>query len=212
MELTEIKSRFFGYSKKNVCQYISELNAVHETELEAQKESNAKAADNYNTQIKALENSNKELSETISDLKRELEEVKAALTTSEAEKQAVTEEYNTVLRETEELRSKSDVISTAIINAERCATSMINEAGTRAQDMIDEAHIKVEDEVRKLETAKAYITEVRSAVDRTLKKIDAELGGIETDISSKAQNVNSDKKSSVKEKFGLLDKNFFKKA
>ena len=37
MEFTEIKGRMFGYSKKDVCNYISELNTIHEADMDAKK-------------------------------------------------------------------------------------------------------------------------------------------------------------------------------
>ena len=212
MELTEIKSRVFGYSKKSVCQYISELNILHDAELEAQKDAATKAAENYVSQIKNLSDSNKTLSQNVNSLRSEVEELRQKIAELELVNTTLNAEYDAMAKETEELRAKSDVISTAIINAEKCASSMINEANTRAQDMIDEAHVKVEDEVKRLENAKQYITEVRSAVEHTLRKIDAELGGIEADISHKTQDISEDKKANVKEKFGILDKNFFKRA
>ncbi len=212
MELSEIKSRVFGYSKKSVCQYISELNTLHEAEIEAQKDKSDKRAENYNSQIKNLSDTNAGLNKELTALKDELESLRARVAELEEINSSITESYDALSKETEDLRNKSDVISTAIINAEKCASSMLSEANTRAQDMIDEAHTKVEDEVKRLETAKKYITEVRGAVEHTLKKIDAELGDIEKDISFKTQSVTEDKKSTVKEKFGMLDKTFFKRA
>ncbi len=212
MELSEIKSRVFGYSKKSVCQYISELNTLHEAEIEAQKDKSDKRAENYNFQIKNLSDTNAGLNKELATLKDELESLRARVAELEEINSSITQSYDALSKETEDLRNKSDVISTAIINAEKCASSMLSEANTRAQGMIDEAHTKVEDEVKRLETAKKYITEVRGAVEHTLKKIDAELGDIEKDISFKTQSVTEDKKSTVKEKFGMLDKSFFKRA
>jgi S-formylglutathione hydrolase FrmB len=47
MELKEIKGSLFGYSKKSVCKYISELNELQGTELAAEKENAQKAATEY---------------------------------------------------------------------------------------------------------------------------------------------------------------------
>ena len=38
MELTQIKTGIFGYSKKSVCQYIAEQNELNAAELNKQKE------------------------------------------------------------------------------------------------------------------------------------------------------------------------------
>lgn len=214
MELTEIKGTVFGYSKKGVCQYVSELNDIHATELDAQKQKFEKSIQNYNSQLKTVCEENIKLSEMVKSLSEELSAVKEKLSVSDAQNEALTRDYDTLSKETEDLRAKSDVISTAIINAEKCATSMINDANIRAKDMIDEAQVKVEDEVKRLNTAKTYISEVRDAVEETLKKIDAELGDIENDIAVKVDEVSpsESKKSSVKEKFGLLEKTLFKRA
>ena len=127
----------------------------------------------------------------------------------EDENASLKESYSVLEAETRELREKSDVISTAIINAEKCATVMLSEADVRAKEMIDQAEVKVADEVKRLDTAKTYIMEVREAVDQALKKISAELGNIEEDIEDKKEDVYSDeKKSGVREKFEM----FFKKA
>ena len=208
MELSEIKSKMFGYSKKSVCRYISELNTLHEAKLEEQKSKADKRLENYNTQIKNLSDNNASLNKEVASLKEEIEMLRLRVAELEDVNTTLSEDYEALNRETEDLRSKSDVISTAIINAEKCASSMINEANNRAKDMIDEAHTKVEDEAKRLETAKQYITEVRGAVEHALKKIEAELGDIESDITYKNQEVLGERKPTVKEKFGILDKTF----
>ncbi|MBQ8588545.1 MAG: hypothetical protein IJ454_04045 [Clostridia bacterium] len=210
MELTEIRSTVFGFSKRGVCQYISELNDIHCTELEAQKASSDKAAENYESQIKQLSEEKNVITAELSELKTKFSELSAALAELEEAHKLLKADYSAMERETEDLRGKSDVISTAIINAEKCASSMINDANVRAQDMIDEAQDKVKEEVKRLETAKTYISEVRSSVETALRKIDAELGSIVTDIGTKAEDITSERRNSIKEKFGVLDK--FKRA
>ena len=216
MELTEIKGSIFGYSKKSVCQYISELNVIQTAELGAEKAKAERAAIEYEDKIKSLdaikselESRNSALEEKIASLEAEVASLKEVCLKTEDDKNRVQAEYDVLLKETQQLRDKSDVISTAIINAEKCATTMINDADARAKEMIGEAEVKVADEVKRLETAKTYITEVRAAVEDTLKKIDRELGSIESDIADKAEDVYSDdKKTGVREKFEML----FKKA
>jgi len=214
MELTEIKSRVLGYSKKDVCRYISDMNDIHAAEMEAQKQSAKKTAENYESQLKALSAETKKLAETLEALEAELKETKETLEKVTTEKEEISASYVALESETEELRSKSDVISTAIINAEKCATTMINDATERAKDMVGKAEEKVDAEVKRLEVAKTYITAVRAAALETLRKIDAELGEIEDAIVEKAHSVRDEesKKSSVREKFGLLDKTIIKKA
>ena len=216
MELTEIKGSLFGYSKKSVCQYISELNQIQGTELAAEKASAAQAALKYEDRIKNLEKEkndiNKEkdeLKDKIAALEMELGALKESYGEIQTENASIKESYEALQEETRELREKSDVISTAIINAEKCATIMLSDADVRAKEMIDEAEGKVADEVKRLDTAKTYIMEVRSAVDSALRKISAELGNMEADIETKKTDVYSEeKKSGVKEKFEM----FFKKA
>ncbi len=212
MELTEIRSTVFGFSKRGVCQYISELNDIHSAELEAQKASNVKAVENYESQIKQLNEEKNALTSELSELKEKLSGMGETLAELEEAHKLLKDNYSAMERETEDLRGKSEVISTAIINAEKCATSMINDANVRAQDMIGEAQDKVKEEVKRLETAKAYISEVRISVETALRKIDAELGSIVTDIGNKADDVTSEveRRNSIKEKFGVLDK--FKRA
>ncbi len=221
MELTDLKTGIFGYSKKDVCQYITEQNDLYSAKLKAAKENASKEAENFEAQIGELNNTNKQLAqqntkleEKIASLEEEIAAVKAMYAELEKVNNSLTEEYNALERETFELREKSDVISTAIINAEKCATTMINDAGVRAKDMIDEAEGRVADEVKRLEAAKSYIAEVRNTVESTLKKIDDELGGIQSDIDSKREDIYSGdgRKASVKEKFGMLEKTLFKRA
>ena len=216
MELTEIKGSIFGYSKKSVREYISELNVIQDTELAAEKESAAKAAAKFEERIKELDEANKELMGSkeelcakVSSLEEEIASLKEALAKAEDDNKAVNEKYSDLERETQYLRDRSDVISTAIINAEKCATTMINEADVRAKEMIGEAESKVKVEVKRLDTTKLYIAEVKSAVEAAFRKIEGELSGIETDIIDKKEDIYSDdKKTGVREKFEM----FFKKA
>lgn len=216
MELTEIKGSLFGYSKKAVRKYISELNLIQDTELAAEKESAAKATMQFENQIKELDETNKalcedknQLSEKISSLEEEIAALKEALAKAEADNNSLNEKYSDLERETQYLRDRSDVISTAIINAEKCATTMINEADVRAKEMIGEAEDKVKVEVKRLDTTKLYIAEVKSAVEAAFRKIEGELSGIETDIMDKKEDIYSDdKRTGVREKFEM----FFKKA
>ena len=216
MELTEIKGSIFGYSKKSVREYISELNVIQDTELAAEKESAAKAAAKFEERIKELDEANKELMGSkeelcakVSSLEEEIASLKEALAKAEDDNKAGNEKYSDLERETQYLRDRSDVISTAIINAEKCATTMINEADVRAKEMIGEAESKVKVEVKRLDTTKLYIAEVKSAVEAAFRKIEGELSGIETDIIDKKEDIYSDdKKTGVREKFEM----FFKKA
>ena len=219
MELTQIKTGIFGYSKKSVCQYISEQNDIHTAEINAEKENAAKENEKLEAKITELEGKNTEikekndkLNEKITSLEEEIASLKAKCTELEEANKAAPVEYETLEKETAELRDKSDVISTAIINAEKCATTMINDANVRAQGMIDDAQLKVDDEVKRLHNAKRYIIEVRGAVEDTLKKIDAELGSVQSDIDSKATDIEESRKAGVKEKFGIFEKNLFKRA
>lgn len=214
MELTEIKSGIFGYNKKGVCQYVSALNDVHSAELDAERSKSEKLAEEFELRIKDLNSDNSSLNASIAELTAEVKELKELLDKLTEEKAEINEKYEALQAETDELRTKSDVISTAIINAEKCASTMINDADKRARDMIDAAQEKVVCEVNRLETAKTYIEQVRTTVEQTLRKIDSELGGIVGDITAKTEAVNSsgDRKANVKEKFGVLEKSFFKRA
>ncbi len=209
MELTSIKGSLFGYSKKAVCEYITELNELQEAELKAQKENAENTKADYEEKLSQIKKDNDSLSQKVASLEEEIASLKASYEELKIQKEEADGKYDALEAETLELRNKSDVISTAIINAEKCATTMINDASVRATEMIGEAESKVETEVARLETAKGYISEVRDAVEVALKKIDAELSGLEGDIDYKKADIYSDeKKNTVKEKFGML----FKKA
>lgn len=216
MELTEIKGSLFGYSKKSVRRYVSELNDLQSAELEAKTAKAEAMAAEYEKKIKELDEIKsqlevkaKELSDKLSFVEEELSNAKASNAELEESNKNLTERCETLETEAREIEARSEVISTAIINAEKYATTTINDADERAKEMIVEAEGKVNTEAQRLETAKTYISEVRVAVEEALRKIDAELGNMENDISAKKEDLYSEnKKKPAREKFEM----FFKKA
>ena len=79
--------------------------------------------------------------------------------------------------------------------------------------MVSEAQDKVSEEVKRLETAKQYISEIKESVSLTMKNIENALTAAENDIANKKADVeDSSKKVSAREKFELLEKNIFKRA
>lgn len=204
MEFTEIKGRMFGYSKKDVCSYISQLNEIHAAELAAHDDKASKMEQEYKESAEALRKENETLGTKLNELTSRFEEMEAKYNELLEEKTNLQVDYDALSMETADLRAKSEVISTAIINAEKCASTMINDANMRAQDMISDAEEKVDEHTKRLEVAKRYIVDVRNRVEETLRNIDRELSGVVADIDEKTDDVNSSKKTAVKEKFGIF--------
>jgi len=214
MTLTGIKTGLFGYNKKNVCQYVSDLNTVHDSEIKAIEEKLTQQVDELSKTNTSLASENAEFKATTDALNNEIAELKSIIEKLEAEKNDLAVSYAELESEVADLRGKSDIISAAIINAEKCAGTLIDDATNRANDMISDAENKVSVEVQRLDKAKQYIREIKSSVSLAMKNIENALGGIETDIDYKKTDIEDGetKKISVKEKFELFEKNLFRRA
>ena len=57
-------------------------------------------------------------------------------------------EYGKLEQEAGDLKARSELISTAILNAEKCAGKLIDDANERANDMITDAKDKVDAETK----------------------------------------------------------------
>ena len=213
MTLTEIKKSLFGYNQQDVCRYVSELNEIHTATQQANEEKLERISGELNEKNNKLIAENEELKSEAVALNTEISELKAVIESLKTENQELKTAYETLDNEVSDLRSKSDVISTAIINAEKCATTLIDDATNRANTMVLEAQDKVSEEVKRLETAKQYISEIKESVSLTMKNIENALTAAENDIANKKADVeDSSKKVSAREKFELLEKNIFKRA
>ncbi len=214
MELTQIKTSVFGYKKLEVCQYISEINELHASELEAASAENAELNDKLESAEKSIiseKNTNAELS---AEIQRLTEELRASL----SKNAELEERIESLELESANYREKSAAISTAIINAEKCAVAVLDEANAKAEDMISDAVSKVDFQTGRMTAAKEYIAELRRAISDTLKKMDAELAEAENGIERKKTYINSaefdasktgkvhsdDNANSTREKFGIF--------
>ena len=189
MELTEVKNGLFGYKKADVVKYISELNELHNAKICEKDEEYALLKTNTDKEIASLkENINKDrekikaLEDKVLKLTAELNEAILSLNKSQ-------EKYNSLSAETSELRQKSEVIATAIINAEKCAEDLVGKAKSDAGEIIKVAEGKVKLEKDKLDKAKDYIRQVREEIRNTFSDIEATLVVAENDLDTKIKSV-----------------------
>lgn len=218
MELTEIRTGIFGYNKGDMCRYISEINEIHAAQLDAVSSELETAKNDFDKKIKKLENQNSEeiaknsaLSEEAEKLSKELE-ARIKINNELMQKIEKLEEESRVYHE------KAEVISTAIIKAEKCAGAVIDEANLKADNLISDALSKVEVQTRRMAAAKAYIAELRASLADTLKKLDNELADAERNIENKKtfidvnnfnvkssdSNISEETANSAREKFGIF--------
>ncbi len=211
MELTELKKSLFGgYRKEDVVQYISELNEEHSIELNSKTEEYALLKGTTDAKINELNAVNKESAEKITKLEAEVDKLRAELSEYIDKYTALKGDFDAMDRETQDLRRKSDIISTAIINAEKCAGQLINEANANADNIIAKAESKVKAEADRLSVAKDYVKQIRQTVMEVFHKIDDTLKNTEGDILRKkesitSQDISNDVESA--EKFGVIPKN-----
>ena len=154
MELTQVKNSLFGYKKADVVRYISELNELHNAEIGAKTEELAELKGKSESEIESLKTQNESLAEKVASLEEALSKLTTEFNTSVSDYKAVSEKYENLMEETKELRDKSDVIATAILEAEKCAGQMIDRAKDNADDMIKNAEDRVKLEKDKLAKAK----------------------------------------------------------
>lgn len=211
MTFNEIKNSLFGYSKTDVCHYITELNTLHdaqrmaaEDKLNEETEKFAKESEALRSEVATLTEKNSEYEEEIAHLKERIAEI-------ESDNKTLSDKYGKLEQEAGDLKARSELISTAILNAEKCAGKLIDDANERANDMITDAKDKVDAETKKLDTAKQYITEVRAAVAAAMRNIDNTLAAAETNIGAKknAIEANDEQRKEIPMKERV---SFFKRA
>ena len=218
MELTRIRTGILGYNKSDICQYISEVNELHASELDAVSSEMAAVKEELGSKLEAAEKKNLEVQEKNTSLSEEIDRLTEELKNAVERNNELTERLDALEAESENYREKSAAISTAIINAEKCAGAVLDEANTKAEEMINRAVSKVEVQTKRLSAAKEYIAELRISVADTLRKLDAELADAERSIERKKSLVADkeyDKKSeekaysdsaanSARERFGIF--------
>ena len=208
MELTEVKSGLLGYKKADVVRYISELNELHNAQISAKSEEYAQLKGQSDKEIETLNANNKLLEEKVASLEETIKNLKAEYEQSVNNYNAMSDEFEALKAETQDLRDKSDIISTAIINAEKCAGQMIDQAKEDADDMIRNAEDKVRYEKDKLNKAKDYVRQARAELRNTMHEIDSALSTAEAQLDAKAKSVDNDEAKQEKK----IDISLFKRA
>ncbi len=210
MEFTEMKKSLFGgYRKDDVVRYISELNEEHSLEISSKTEEYAILKGTTDAKVTELNTINKESAEKIEKLEADIENLRKELDEFTEKYTALKAEYDAMDRETEDLRRKSDIIATAIINAEKCAGQLISEANANADTIISKAESKVKAEADRLVVAKDYVKQIRQTIMEVFHKIDDTLKNTESDILRKKDNIETpDIAGDVEsaEKFGVIPK------
>lgn len=208
MELTQVKSSFFGYKKEDVVRYISELNELHTAALSAKTEEFAELKNKSEKRIISVMAQNKALEEKIASLEESLNQITEQLNDSISNYDSVSKAYEELKVETQDLRDKSEIISTAILNAEKCAGELMGKAKEDADDMIKNAEDKVRFEKDKLNRAKDYVRSAREELRLTMKEIEAALTNAESELDAKVKSVDSGETKSDKK----IDISLFKRA
>ena len=189
MELTEIRSSLFGYKKADVIRYISELNEQHTAAVDNKKFEYDLLKNETDAVIKLLKDNADNQKVSIDELQAQIETMTSELTATAASLAEYKEMYNEISAEAEELRTKSDVIATAIINAERCAGTLVEEARQNADTIMQQAQEKVDMEKQRLLKAKGCVADIRTQLANVMLQINSALGTAENDIEVKIKSV-----------------------
>ncbi len=196
MELTEIRGSLFGYKKADVIRYISELNEQHTAAVDNKKFEYDLLKNETDAVIKLLKDNADTQKTSIDELQAQIEAMTSELTATAASLAEYKEMYNEISAEAEELRTKSDIIATAIINAERCAGTLVEEARQNADTIMQQAQEKVDIEKQRLLRAKVCVSDIRTQLANVMLQINSALGTAENDIEVKIKSV--DKVENVK--------------
>lgn len=189
MELTEIRSSLFGYKKTDVVRYISELNELHTAELDNKSFEYKALKDETDAMINILKENGDTQKNSIADLQGQVEAMAAELNKTAAALEEYKNMYETLSVETDELRTKSNAISTAIISAEKCAGTLVDEARQNADNIMQQAQAKVDFEKQKLLKAKSCVADIRAQLSNVMMQINSALGTAETDIEVKIKSM-----------------------
>ena len=189
MELTEIKSTLFGYSKSDVIRYISELNDLHTATVDNKSFEYNELKDETDAIIKNLKHNADVQKNSIDELQAQIDSLTAELADTAKALDEYKEMYEALKQETEDLRNKSELIVTAIINAERCAGTLVEEARQNADTIMKQAQQKVDIEKQRLFKAKGCVADIRSQLANVMVQINSALGTAENDIELKIKSV-----------------------
>lgn len=189
MELTEIRSSLFGYKKTDVIRYINELNDLHSATVDNKDFEYNTLKDETDAVIKNLEANTDIQKNSIDELSAQIEAVTAELTATVSALNEYKEMYESLSTETEDLRAKSEFISTAIINAEKCAGILVDEARQNADVIMHQAQERVDLETQRLLKAKGCVADIRAQLANVMLQINSALGSAENDIEKKIKSV-----------------------
>ena len=189
MELTEIRSSLFGYKKSDVIRYINELNDLHTATVDNKDFEYNTLKDETDAVIKNLKDNTDIQKTSIDELSAQIEAVTAELTSTAAALGEYKELYDSLLAETEDLRNKSEIISTAIINAEKCAGILVDEARQNADVIMHQAQERGDLETQRLLKAKGCVADIRAQLANVMLQINSALGSAENDIDVKIKSV-----------------------
>ena len=189
MELTEIRSSLFGYKKTDVIRYINDLNYLHSATVDNKDFEYNTLKDETDAVIKNLEANTDIQKNSIDELSAQIEAVTAELTATVSALNEYKEMYESLSTETEDLRAKSEFISTAIINAEKCAGILVDEARQNADVIMHQAQERVDLETQRLLKAKGCVADIRAQLANVMLQINSALGSAENDIEKKIKSV-----------------------
>ena len=189
MELTEIRSSLFGYKKTDVIRYINELNDLHSATVDNKDFEYNTLKDETDAVIKNLEANTDIQKNSIDELSAQIEAVTAELTATVSALNEYKEMYESLSTETEDLRAKSEFISTAIINAEKCAGILVDEARQNADVIMHQAQERVDLETQRLLKAKGCVADIRAQLANVMLQINSALGSAENDIEKKIKSM-----------------------
>ena len=189
MEITEIRSSMFGYKKADVIRYINELNDLHTATVDNKDFEYTNLKNETDEVIKNLKADTDTQKTSIDELQAQLESITAELADTAKSLGEYKDMYDSLCAETEELRTKSDLIATAIINAERCAGTLVEEARQNADVIMHQAQERVDLEKQRLLKAKGCVADIRAQLSNVMLQINSALGSAENDIDIKIKSV-----------------------
>ncbi len=179
MDLQGLKTGLFGFKKKDVCEYISQMNDELGKRLSIEKEKD-------NATIAELKSKIESLSAENSGLKSEIETEKSALNDKLSEKDAIIASLENKIDELKneniEAHRKNDEVAEIILDARSFANGLREKAIAENDEMCrmnDERNRKLQD---RLSSYESEIEKIRWNIQRMLKNMDGQLGDTADDI------------------------------
>lgn len=85
MELKDLRNALFGFNKNDVCEYISQLNAIYEQKEQEQNKEQAEALKELNLKNEELSNAAARLNQENTELQRKNDELQSRINSFERE-------------------------------------------------------------------------------------------------------------------------------